>query len=95
MDLFVLRDDYSVTGIFSTLRWWRPPSNGVEKNLVMISSASWLVTKRPGITSTLASLCWRASPAISAVQHNAARMPWCLFSVIFMPFPLPQIAMPG
>ena len=29
----------------------------------------------PGMTSTLASLCWRAKWAISAVQQRAARIP--------------------
>lgn len=28
-------------------------------------------------------------------QHTPARTPWCLLSVMEMPWPLPQMAMPG
>ena len=66
---------YKCTGILSTLRWWRPPSNGVLKNSLIIMSASSVLMNRPGMTSTLASLCWRAKWAISAVQQRAARIP--------------------
>ena len=82
-------------GILFIRFWWRPPSNCVEKNSVRIMSASSVLMKRPGITRILASLCWRARCAISAFQQSAARTPWCLFSVILIPFPLPQIAIPG
>lgn len=43
--------------IFSTRRWWRPPSNVALKNVSRIFSASLFVTKRPGRTITFASLC--------------------------------------
>ena len=33
--------------------------------------------------------------AISGIHANPARMPWCLFSVIAIPSPEPQIPMPG
>jgi hypothetical protein len=40
-------------------------------------------------------LCWRARCAISAFQQRAARTPWCLFSVILIPFPLLSCTMSG
>ena len=50
-------DSQSLQGIFSMRRMWRPPSKGVAKNSSMMPSASLSERKRPGITSTLASLC--------------------------------------
>ena len=47
------------TGILSIRAWWRPPSKGVLKNSSMMAAAVAVSMKRPGITSTLASLCWR------------------------------------
>ena len=62
---------------------------GVSKNISTIFLASSLLIKRPGIDNTFASLCSRASFAISSRQHKAARTPRCLFKVILMPFPVP------
>jgi hypothetical protein len=42
-------------------------------------------------TNILASLCWRGKAAISFIQHKAARTFGCLFAVIAIPLPLPQI----
>jgi hypothetical protein len=53
-----------------------------------------MAVNRAGILSTFASLCVRAKKAISLVQHNAARMAWCLLAVIAIPFPDPQMTMP-
>ena len=50
--------------------------------------------KRAGIQMIFASLCKRASLASSVSQHNAARMPACLFAVMATPLPLPQIKIP-
>ena len=44
--------------------------------------------------STLASLCCRASWAVSSVQASAARIPGILFEAICSPFPDPPITMP-
>ncbi len=44
--------------------------------------------------STLASLCWRASWAVSVVQASAARTPGTLFEAICSPLPEPPITMP-
>src|SRR3989449_813506 len=59
--------------IFATRRSWRPPSNAVSSHLCKISIPSSSLTNRDGSTSTLASLCLRASSAISGVQATAAR----------------------
>ena len=45
-----------------------------------ISTPSSSLTNRAGSTSTLASLCSRASRAISGVQATAARTPGCRFA---------------
>ncbi len=46
-----------LTGILSMRFWWRPPSKSVVKNSFRILSAIAWSMNRPGITSTLASLC--------------------------------------
>ncbi len=56
----------------------------------MIFSAVLLSTNRPGITNTLASLCWRMRWAISGIHANPARTPWCLLRVMLIPSPLPH-----
>lgn len=60
-----------------------------------ISSASDWSMKRAGSTSTLALLWARASRASSGVQQMAARMLWCLLSVMAMPLPDPHMATPN
>ena len=64
IELYCERYTYSLVNtsfnsppIFSTRRWWRPPSNVALKNVSRIFSASLFVTKRPGRTITFASLC--------------------------------------
>src|SRR3989441_647048 len=59
--------------IFATRRSWRPPSNAVSSHLCKISIPSSSLTNRDGSTSTFASLCLRASSAISGVHASAAR----------------------
>ena len=71
-----------------------PPSNSVEKYSSIIESACFSSIYRPGMTSILESLCRRVMCAISGDQHNAARTFECLFNVIAMPSPVPQIAIP-
>lgn len=82
------------SGILSMRRWWRPPSKSVLRKVSTIFTAVSLSIKRAGSEQMFASLCLRASSAISGSQQMAARMPWCLFSVIVMPFALPHSAMP-
>lgn len=55
--LFFIAWPVYFTGILSIRLWWRPPSKSVLKNSVMILSAISVSIYRPGITSTLASLC--------------------------------------
>jgi hypothetical protein len=52
-----------------------PASNGVSSQVLRIRTPSSSLTKRAGSTSTFASLCLRASSAISGVQATAARTP--------------------
>src|SRR5487761_1164564 len=60
---------------FATRRARRPPSNGVEKKTLRQSRASSNPRMRPPSTSTLASLCWRASRAVRLSWTSAARTP--------------------
>ena len=57
------------------------------------TASSWLYIRAPRL-STFASLCWRASRAVSVVQASAARMPGTLFAAICSPLPEPPITMP-
>ena len=57
-------------------------------------TASSAVYIRAPRLSTLASLCCRASWAVSSVQASAARMPGILFAAICSPLPEPPITMP-
>ena len=82
------------TGILAIRPSWRPPSNEAEKKASSICTASSLVIKRAGKTITLASLWRRISEATSASQHSPARMPRCLLSVMVIPSPEPQRAIP-
>src|SRR2546426_220793 len=59
--------------ILCTRRTCRPPSKAVSNHLWRISIPSSSLTKRAGSTSTLASLCRRASSAISGLHATAAR----------------------
>ena len=56
-------------------------------------ASSALYMRAPRL-STLASLCRRASWAVSSVQATAARMPGILFEAICSPLPEPPITMP-
>ena len=67
------RCECSSRSIFSTRRAWRPPSNGVSSQVFRIVAPFVSPTKRAGSTSTFASLCSRASSAISGVHATAAR----------------------
>ena len=82
------------SGILLIRRMWRPPSNSVLKNSSRVAFAVSSEMNLPGKTSTFALLCWRASFAISGIQHNAARIQECLFRAILMPSPEPHIPIP-
>src|SRR6266550_3820963 len=80
--------------IFATRRSWRPPSNAVSSHLRRISIPSSSLTNRDGSTSTLASLCLRASSAISGVHATAARTRRKRLATYAMPRPVPQVSTP-
>src|SRR5690606_31590117 len=84
----------SGAAIWSTRRWWRPPSNGVTSQVRTISSASAGATMRPPIASTFASLCARDSRAVYRSLQRAARMPATLLAAICSPWPLPPSTIP-
>ena len=82
----------SYNGIFSTRLQCRPPSNSAARNASAMAAASSFLIKRAGIEQTLASLCARASVAISGIQQRAALMPACLLILIYIPLALTQKA---
>src|SRR5207249_6008185 len=80
--------------IFATRRSWRPPSNAVSSHLCKISIPSSSLTNRDGSTSTFASLCLRASSAISVVHATAARTLGNRLATNAIPSPVPQVSTP-
>src|SRR5207244_5485978 len=80
--------------ILCTRRTWRPPSKAVSSHLWRISIPSSSLTKRAGSTSTLASLCRRASSAISGLHATAARTRGNRFATYDMPRPVPHVRTP-
>src|SRR5438132_1033901 len=80
--------------IFATRRSWRPPSNAVSSHLCRMSIPSSSLTNRDGSTSTFASLCLRASSAISGVHASAARTRGKRLATNAMPSPVPQVSTP-
>src|SRR4029077_3294289 len=80
--------------ILATRRAWRPPSNLLSSHVRRISTPSSSLRNRAGRTSTLASLCSRASLAISGAHATAARTPWCRLAAYDMPSPVPQSRTP-
>src|SRR5204862_496527 len=80
--------------ILATRRSWRPPSNAVSSHLCRISNPSSSLTNRAGNTSTLASLCLRASSAISGLQATAARTRGNRLATYAIPSPVPQVRTP-
>ncbi len=61
----------------------------------MISTASSNVCMRPPTDTTCASLCSRASRAVSTLHASAARMPRTLFAAICSPLPEPPMTTPS
>jgi hypothetical protein len=84
-DLLLFFDALSMTAAFKVLR--AKPGAHDLRNL------SGGVVRAP-IASTFASLCWRASRAVSSDQATAARTPGTLLAVIAMPVPEPQTSTP-
>src|SRR4029077_20643969 len=72
----------------------RPPSNSVSNQTCTISSARFSSISRSPRESTLASLCWRESRALSKFQHSAQRTPCTLFATIASPLPEPPKTIP-
>src|SRR5258708_1848951 len=73
-------DSSSSLETLSTRRWWRPPSKGVSRKMLISSEAAGFSMKRAPSVSTLASLCWRTRRTSSGVVPSAARMPWILLA---------------
>src|SRR4029077_11408468 len=80
--------------IFPTRRSWRPPSNAVSSHLCRIAIPSSSLTNRDGSTSTLASLCLRASFATTGLHAIAARTRENRFATYAMPNPVPHVSTP-
>src|SRR5207302_3070137 len=80
--------------ILATRRAWRPPSNPVSSQRCRISIPSSSLTNRDGSTSTLASLCLRASSAISGLHATAARTRGNRLATYAIPSPVPQVSTP-
>ncbi len=85
---------YIFKGILSILLLCRPPSNSVSRNAFTIRIASDSLINLAGNEQIFASLCNLARRLISSFQHNALLIPWCLFTVMFIPLPVPQIEIP-
>jgi hypothetical protein len=70
------------------------PLNGSRRKVSTSEVASSTVCCRPPTETTLASLCWRASLAVSVFQTSAARTPGTLLAAICSPFPEPPMTTP-
>ncbi len=76
----------------SIRRWWRSAwLHGVVRNVSTIAVASSAVCMRAPTATTWASLCWRASEAVSVLQASAARAPLTLLAAICSPLPEPPM----
>src|SRR5699024_9218009 len=80
----------SIAIILSMRRAWRPPSNGVERKVSTIESASPSPTTRPPRHRAFASLWRRVNSALKVSEQQQARMPRTLFAQIDIPTPVPQ-----
>jgi hypothetical protein len=74
---------------------WRPPANCVARNAARQSRATSAPVVRAPRTSTLASLCSRASLAVVASWQSAARTWRCRLAAIEIPTPDPQMRTPS
>ena len=63
-------------------------------NYKFISDDELLEINLAGRAKILALLCVTPNTASSLFQHRADLIPLCLFTLIFIPFPLPQITIP-
>ncbi len=70
------------------------PENGVSTKTFANDTPSSVLYSRAPRLSTFASLCSRASRAVSSVQASAARMPGTLLAAICSPLPEPPITIP-
>ena len=78
----------------STRFWCLPPSNFVEKNVLIIDLALRKLVKSAPKHSTFALLCLRAISASFSVLQTTALTPGTLLAVIDTPYPEPQIKIP-
>jgi hypothetical protein len=86
---------FSEAWIWARRRAWRGLlEKGVDRKIWVKRIAASGVYMRAPRLRTLASLCWRASWAVSSVQATAARMPGSLFAAICSPLPEPPMTMP-
>ena len=70
------------------------PEKSVARNSSTSRVASPIVCCRAPMLTTFASLCCRASVAVSSFQTSAARIPLTLLAAIASPFPEPPMTMP-
>src|SRR3990172_4379263 len=80
--------------ILFTRRSCRPPSNGVVRNVLTISTTLSHPVMRSPMVRTFASLWSRASRAAVTDSQTAARIPLCLLATIDIPIPVPHTKIP-
>src|ERR1043166_2404324 len=90
---FSLAPAASGSSIIFPRRSWRPPSKGVVSQSLTISRAVSNAIIRCPRLSTLASLCWRESRALSRFQQREQRTPRTLLAPMASPLPEPPKTM--